>query len=102
LLVEHWQGRHLITLGTEAFQWFGPYADQAELADRGNSERRFESAFFCRLPGGHPASGQAKEMTVFPLPHPSPLNRRWYDRFPAMLADRLTEVRREMGDAAKK
>ena len=30
-----------------------------------------------------------KEITVFPLPHPSPLNRRWYDRFPAMLADRL-------------
>lgn len=101
LLVEYWQGRHLITLGTEAFQWFAPYADEAELAARGNSEQRFESVFACRLPGAHSASGHAKEITVFPLPHPSPLNRRWYDRFPVMLADRLAEVRKEIEDAAK-
>jgi uracil-DNA glycosylase len=102
LLVEHWQGRHLITLGTEAFQWFAPYADEAELAARGNSEHRFESAFSCRLPGGQSAGGHAKDITVFPLPHPSPLNRRWFDKFPAMLADRLAEVREDIVDAQRK
>jgi uracil-DNA glycosylase len=102
LLVEHWQGRHLITLGTEAFQWFAPYADEAELAAGGNSEQRFESAFACRLPGGQFAGAVAKEITVFPLPHPSPLNRRWYDKFPAMLADRLAEVRKDIVDAQRK
>jgi uracil-DNA glycosylase len=101
LLVEHWQGRHLITLGTEAFQWFAPYADEAELAAGGKSEQRFEAAFHCRLPRGPSGSGHPKEITVFPLPHPSPLNRRWYDRFPAMLADRLAEVRKEIGDTSK-
>ena len=101
LLVDHWKGRHLITLGTEAFQWFAPYADEAEFAARGNSEQRFESAFPCRLPRPLRPTADAKEITVFPLPHPSPLNRRWYDRFPAMLADRLAEVRKEIEDTAK-
>jgi uracil-DNA glycosylase len=101
MLLEYWQGRHLITLGTEAFQWFAPYADEAEFAARGNSDNRFESAFTCRLPDGGSPSGPAKEITVYPLPHPSPLNRRWYDKFPAMLADRLAEVRKEIEDAAK-
>jgi uracil-DNA glycosylase len=27
-----------------------------------------------------------------PLPHPSPLNQRWYKQFPALLARRLEAV----------
>ena len=95
LLTGHWRGRHLITLGSEAFQWFEPYAREEELAESGRSDSRFESAFHCRLP----QDGQKeREILVFPLPHPSPLNRRWYDRFPEMLAARLAEVRKATQD----
>lgn len=89
-LARYWQGHHLITLGSEAFQWFEPYADAEEFAAGGRSDARFESAFRCRLPRDH---SDSKEVTVLPLPHPSPLNRRWYDQFPEMLARRLAEVR---------
>ena len=37
-----------------------------------------------------------RKSSSIPLPHPSPLNRRWYSRFPAMLADRLAEVRKDI------
>ncbi len=31
LFVFHWQGNQVITLGTEAFKWFAPYAVKGEL-----------------------------------------------------------------------
>ncbi|MHB1556544.1 MAG: uracil-DNA glycosylase family protein [Isosphaeraceae bacterium] len=93
LLADHWTGRHLITLGTEAFGWFAPYIDADLLAERGKGDVRFESSFPCLLPTHGGTDGHPRAMTVFPLPHPSPLNRRWYDRFPSMLADRLAEIR---------
>jgi uracil-DNA glycosylase len=92
LLTRFWSGRHIITLGTEAFRWFQPYGDKSEWKSRGTSDERFESVFTCSLPGF--ASG-AKACTVLPLPHPSPLNRRWFDQFPAMLDRRLAEVGHE-------
>ena len=30
-----------------------------------------------------------KPLTIAPLPHPSPLNQRWYPLFPGLLAARL-------------
>jgi uracil-DNA glycosylase len=90
LLVAHWTGHHLITLGSEAFHWFEPYAESAAFQSLGASDARFEAVFQCQLPGK--ASGD-KTIRVYPLPHPSPLNRRWYSQFPAMLARRLAEVR---------
>jgi uracil-DNA glycosylase len=101
LLSHHWKGHHLITLGTEAFQWFEPYCEAAEFRSRGKTEARFESAFRCRLPLDDGDQRQAKEITVFPLPHPSPLNQRWYGKFPEMLADRLAEVRDHFGHKTK-
>jgi uracil-DNA glycosylase len=98
LLGRYWRGHHLITLGNEAFQWFEPYADPDDLAERGKSEARFESAFRCRLPRDH---SDTKEIIVFPLPHPSPLNRRWYDKFPDMLADRLAEILKDSEHRAR-
>jgi uracil-DNA glycosylase len=90
LLADHWQGRQLITLGSEAFQWFEPYADPEEFSSRGKTDVRFDSSFRCRLPR---IDSDPKEIVVFPLPHPSPLNRKWYDQFPDMLARRLAEIR---------
>jgi uracil-DNA glycosylase len=89
LLVAHWTGYHLITLGSEAFRWFEPYAESAAFQSLEASDARFEAVFPCRLSGG--AVGD-KTILVYPLPHPSPLNRRWYSQFPAMLARRLAEV----------
>lgn len=93
LLADHWKGGHLITLGTEAFGWFEPYIDADVFAERGKGDVRFESSFPCLIPTHGAAGGRPRAITVFPLPHPSPLNRRWYDRFPSMLADRLAEIR---------
>ena len=90
LLVNHWKGQNIITLGTQAFAWFTPYGEEAEFGTAGGSEARFEKVFRCKLPGSsHDARGESKTVMVYPLPHPSPLNRRWYSRFPAMLAARL-------------
>jgi uracil-DNA glycosylase len=90
LLVAHWIGRHLITLGSEAFHWFEPYAESAAFQSLGASDARFEAVFPCQLPSG---AASDKIILVYPLPHPSPLNRRWYSQFPAMLGRRLAEVR---------
>ncbi|QEH33209.1 Uracil DNA glycosylase superfamily protein [Aquisphaera giovannonii] len=96
LLVEHWGGRHVITLGTEAFQWFARYGREDDFAGIGKSDQRFKAAFPCRLEvAGQSGTGPvSKELIVMPLPHPSPLNRKWIPRFPALLDERLREVRR--------
>jgi uracil-DNA glycosylase len=93
LMVSHWKGRNIVTLGTQAFAWFTPYGEEAEFRSTGTTEARFEHAFRCELPGNdYNPGGQPKTVMIYPLPHPSPLNRRWFSRFPAMLAARLLEV----------
>jgi uracil-DNA glycosylase len=93
LLVDHWQGERVITLGREAFEWFKPYADLVEFETDGRTETRFEMVFECKLPiYNRNCLPSEKTVLVYPLPHPSPLNRRWFSRFPSMLAERLAEV----------
>jgi uracil-DNA glycosylase len=89
LLARFWSGSQAITLGTEAFRWFEPYAEGGAFPASAATDARFESAYSCRLalPGL-----DEKLVIVRPLPHPSPLNRRWYSRFPEMLARRLAEA----------
>lgn len=89
LLGDHWKGSQILTLGTEAFRWFEPYAQGGEFPDSAATDARFETVYECRLPV---ADGQSRMVSVRPLPHPSPLNRRWYSRFPEMLAARLAEA----------
>jgi uracil-DNA glycosylase len=93
LLTQYWKGDQVITLGSESFQWFEPYLDASELNTFGGSDRRFEAIFHCRLPAAGGPGTKEKAVLVYPLPHPSPLNRRWYSRFPEMLAGRLADVR---------
>ncbi len=99
LLTRFWTGRHIIPLGTEAFRWFEPYGDVQEFRSLGRTDARFDSVFPCRLPvpGSKHSPFREKIVAVMPLPHPSPLNRRWLGQFPAMLAHRLSQVRRESG-----
>jgi uracil-DNA glycosylase len=90
LLGAHWKGNRVITLGTEAFQWFAPYADAAAFETFWESEDRYESQIDCVLTTG----SIRKPLKIMPLPHPSPLNQRWYKRFPELLARRLASLAR--------
>ena len=96
LIVAHWQGYHVITLGTEAFQWFAPYFDAGTFAAFWERDDRYEAELRCVLtatvamPGAR--STLHKSLTIMPLPHPSPLNRRWYKQFPGLLARRLAAI----------
>lgn len=92
LLISRWEGRTLITLGREAFLWFGinrPRAERDRLEAFWKREDRFESSIEVTLEDDR---GQARTFTLYPLPHPSPLNQTWYGRFPGLLAQRLDQL----------
>ncbi|MFP4302513.1 MAG: uracil-DNA glycosylase family protein [Spirochaetaceae bacterium] len=86
LLTEQWKGRDLITLGTHAFDWFGlaEPENKPRLREFWKREERYESSLTVSLSG--------KEIRLYPLPHPSPLNATWHARFPALLDLRLREI----------
>lgn len=83
LLVDHWAGDHLITLGNVALDWFRLEApdDKARITAFAKQEDRFEQSLQIRLRG--------KPITLLPLPHPSPLNAVWYRKVPDLLRARL-------------
>jgi uracil-DNA glycosylase len=82
-LVEHWEGSELLTLGNVAFDWFRLADPDLKPALKAfwTREDRYESSLDIRLDGKH--------IRLHPLPHPSPLNARWYPLFPALLDARL-------------
>ncbi|KFF48847.1 uracil-DNA glycosylase [Gammaproteobacteria bacterium MFB021] len=92
LLDTCWQGERIITLGREAFLWFGieqPREVRAALDAFWAREDRFTALhqIELRLPDGH-----QRAFTLAPLPHPSPLNQRWFKRFPELMARRLAQL----------
>lgn len=92
LLVDNWRGRHIITLGREAFLWFGidqPRETRQLLEDFWQREDRFTASVDVELQG---EQGQARAFTLHPLPHPSPLNQTWFKRFPDLLEARLRQL----------
>lgn len=93
LLVFHWQGNQIIPLGTEAFKWFAPYGAKGELDSFYRSDNRFESQITVNLSAIDDAGmSHTKAITLLPLPHPSPLNQKYYAAFPKMLQIRLSQV----------
>ncbi|HEV3121746.1 MAG TPA: uracil-DNA glycosylase family protein [Isosphaeraceae bacterium] len=93
LLASHWAGNHVITLGTEAFRWFVQYADAAAAEALWARPDRYEADLLCVITVDRDgAAPLRKEIKVSPLPHPSPLNTRWYKQFPGLLAKRLEAV----------
>lgn len=92
LLVERWQGQDLITLGREAFLWFG-LLQARETRGRLDAfwarEDRFTSSIDVEL---RSAGGASRTFHLHPLPHPSPLNATWYGRFPGLLDARLEQL----------
>ncbi|MCM2129850.1 uracil-DNA glycosylase family protein [Larsenimonas rhizosphaerae] len=98
LLLQQWKGTTLVTLGREAFFWFG--IDQSkEVRDRlaafWKRDDRFEAHCEVVLDD---AQGNRRSFTLYPLPHPSPLNQVWYRRFPALLKQRLDQVELSLDD----
>ncbi len=90
-LIVHWTGGdQVITLGNEAFQWFGRYMDDAESFWR--RVDRYEASVSCELSQKIAGHEMKKKLTLMPLPHPSPLNARWYPLFPGLLAKRLASI----------
>lgn len=86
VLVEHWRGGDLLTLGNDALGWFG-------LAEP--SLRPAVEAFLARA-DRYTASLEVvlggRTIRLHPLPHPSPLNATWYKRFPELLRARLEQL----------
>lgn len=92
LLIAHWKGDRILTLGTEAFDWFARYAEPEAAETFWAREDRYEADFPCTLLAEFDGKHASKRVIVSPLPHPSPLNQRWYGRFPGLLADRLAAI----------
>lgn len=93
LLVIHWQGNKIITLGTEAFKWFIPYGAKGEVTGFFQRSDRYRASLQVTLRGlDRLRQPHEKQVTLLPLPHPSPLNEKYYAQFPEMLQQRLGEI----------
>lgn len=98
LLAEHWRGREVITLGREAFLWFGigrPRAERARLDAFWRQPERFETSITVDVGA---QGGIQRPIRLHPLPHPSPLNATWYKHFPALLRARLAALDVHVGN----
>ncbi|MCC4595740.1 uracil-DNA glycosylase [Xanthomonas campestris pv. phormiicola] len=92
LLIAQWHGHEIVTLGREAFLWFGigqPKDVRAQLDAFWASAARFSAHLEVRL---QTETGAARCFRLSPLPHPSPLNQTWFKRFPALLDARLQQL----------
>lgn len=92
LLAIHWQGNHVITLGNEAFHWFLPYTEPDAFEAFWKRDDRYEAEIECVLRSTDKNGPVQKTLVIMPLPHPSPLNARWYKQFPELLAKRLARL----------
>jgi uracil-DNA glycosylase len=91
LLTCYWQGTVVLTLGTEAFQWFTPYCVPGAAEAFWKREDRYEAELPAVLRAEWEGEVAERPIVVCPLPHPSPLNRRWLPLFPELLRARLAK-----------
>lgn len=93
LLVLYWQGNKIITLGNEAFNWFAPYAAKGALKEFFERSDRYSASIEVTLQA-QDKEGKRHErlVTLMPLPHPSPLNQKYYAQFPQLLQTRLAGI----------
>lgn len=90
-LLRHWTGTHIITLGNEALKWFTFY--DKTLKDFVASADKFSEVRKIVIKNTDEGESCSREVTLAPLPHPSPLNQKYYSLFPDMLQQRLREIR---------
>ncbi len=92
LLVIYWQGTQIITLGTEAFKWFTPYCGKTEIEKFWQRSDRYHAKLSISLQAvDSQGKSYERQLSLLPLPHPSPLNTQYYAKFPQMLQQRLVE-----------
>ncbi|MEW4567687.1 uracil-DNA glycosylase family protein [Tautonia sp. JC769] len=91
-LAAHWSGDRLLCLGTEAFKWFTPYVGAERIDEFWGRDDRYEAELPCELVVETEAGTLRKSIVLGPLPHPSPLNQRWYAKFPELLRQRLHAI----------
>lgn len=92
LLIDNWHGRDIVTLGREAFLWFGldqPRVERQRLEGFWQRDDRFSAHCDIELAS---EQGSSRQFRLHPLPHPSPLNVIWFKRFPALLEARLQQL----------
>lgn len=92
LLIENWQGRDIVTLGREAFLWFGIEGssdDRRRLEAFWQRDDRFST--YCDIELATEQGG-SRQFRLHPLPHPSPRNMIWFKRFAALLDSRLQQL----------
>jgi uracil-DNA glycosylase len=89
LLTCYWQGETIITMGTEAFQWFKPYAEKGAVEAFWKRPDRFEASMEVTLSAECGGKTVSRTVTLAPLPHPSPLNQAYLALFPSLLEARL-------------
>jgi uracil-DNA glycosylase len=93
LLVFHWQGNCIITLGNEAFKWFAPYAPKGKATKFFEQSDRYTASLQVTLSAtDEQGTRQERQVSLLPLPHPSPLNQQYYAQFPQMLQQRLESI----------
>lgn len=93
-LVIHWQGNQIITLGTEGFKWFENYSTKEEFNEFwSQGDSRYQQCLNITMTTiDEEGKIHEKKVAIFPLPHPSPLNQKYYNRFPAMLQYTLSQI----------
>jgi uracil-DNA glycosylase len=95
-LIIHWKGSYLMTLGTEAFKWFEHFCNKEILNEFWKDDKkRYTSKVECELSIDIEGAKHSKVITIAPLPHPSPLNRRWIEQFPNLLKNRLESANKK-------
>jgi uracil-DNA glycosylase len=85
LLVRHFRGDVVITLGNDAYRWFDRYCEPGAAAAAWLRSDRYQ----CRIAAVLRAGELRRKVTLCPLPHPSPANVAWVARFPDLLRRRL-------------
>lgn len=88
LLLDAWQGRHVVVLGREAFFWFG-IGQSPAVADALAAFWVRDDRHVATLAIDYRHGDTSRSLVLAPLPHPSPANAVWFARFPALLAARL-------------
>ena len=92
LLVIYWGGNQIVTLGTEAFKWFAPYGPKEKLEEFWQRGDRYEAQLPITLEAvDFQGTKHQRQVSLLPLPHPSPLNKRYYAKFPQMLQQRINK-----------
>ncbi|WP_053076612.1 uracil-DNA glycosylase family protein [Caenimonas sp. SL110] len=94
VLVSQWEGSHVITLGSQAFHWFGlnqPALSRQRLATFWAKTDKYASSIEVQLKEG---KGE-RTYTLHPLPHPSSANATWKGRFSTLLKARLLDLDRQ-------